>query len=56
MELDAKAQIFALFAIPAILSIGAAEGIKELSVPVKLFLYGYGTIAALCSIFLPWVS
>lgn len=56
MELVYKAQIFALFAIPAILGIGAAEAIKELSKPSKFLLYGFGLVSTGCAFVVPWLK
>ena len=56
MDLYYKALIFIIFAIPAILSIGLAECIKNMSWVGKIILYGFGVICSILAFVVPWLK
>lgn len=54
MDILYKAQVFALFAVPAILAIGIAEVGKPNSAIIKWGLYIFGLITGVLSLVLPF--
>jgi hypothetical protein len=54
MDILYKAQVFALFAIPAIFSIGVAEIGKPDSAIIKWGLYIFGAVTGILSLVLPF--
>ncbi len=57
MELFYKASICAIFAIPAIMSIGLAEwGKNSFSLLSRVFFYLFGGGLAICALVLPWAK
>ncbi|MFM0298730.1 hypothetical protein PQQ99_01195 [Paraburkholderia sediminicola] len=54
MDMLYKAEIFALFATPALAAISLAE-LFNFSLPAKVFFYIFGFIGCVAALVLPWL-